>query len=1216
MKKEKPSSRKPLKDPKEKMRQSESSEVWAKCGIKGEEERQKVSRRTIEESFTEADVARLLEEAEGAAFGTEGSNQDAAPGSSHDKFHNLLQDLIRQNQQAVFESHNLGELGSFLGQVLQMSGEDHGCRPQPKAGSRSLYPLPVHACPEDCSRKPFLQTLLGALNSLHGVPCNPSKGANKTSMRALKRLQRIVEDAELLKEPLPKLNFHEFFSQRKLDYSGEEVKVAKGIKWESVSLSFPEEVGRLKLIDFVEGGVRHFVEHIDDYLLDPHDQEIGKTPKVFVDPAEWPTVCRGLVERGLCTIMKESQLFHVNQKPLLNGMFSVSKNEFKGNIEVTRLIMNLKPWNRNSRSLVADTGTLPSVTSLGALFLNEEENLCICSEDIRCFFYLFETPEAWWRFMGFGLAVPSEVVPHDLQGEVCYLCSKVLPMGYLNSVGIAQHVHRVVVRRCMGELNPPIGAESEMRRDRPFSQNNNLFRVYLDNYDQLRKVNKDLASVIEGSTTTEVDELRKMYEEKGLPRHPKKSVQSQFQGEIQGAWVDGIKGEVSAKASKVMKYVALILELLSRGKASQRELQVIGGGLVYVAMFKRALLCCLNQLWKTIVDMEGLPTGARRPLRKDVVHELVRFVSLLPLATMNLRNKFDALVTASDASTSGGGICVSRGLTPYGMSAALSSVRGDILEAHDFSQILSIGLFDGIGALRVALDLLQLPVAGHVSVDINEHARRVVEAWFPDTIFLDDIHEVTEEQVKSWSLKFCLVALVLIGAGPPCQGVSGLNWDRKGALRDGRSVLFQHVPRVVNLCRKFFPWAQIHFLGENVASMDFEDCTTMNEGYGCRPWYVDCDGISPCHRPRLYWCSWELVESEGSELWLGSDGRLPLQGEAKLRALFDKSAFCEQGWELPEGRSLPTFTTSRPSPHPLRRPAGLKTCRDHETLRWREDEHRFPPYQYKDENCLTNRKGEFRPPTISEREAMLGFPIGFTKQCMSKAFHDTVSHRDCRLTLLGNTWSVGVIAWLILSLVHVLGFCEDLSVQEIVDRLTPGKAQNLHSLLLRPPFQRSTRTFEVSELLVQKLAGLVSIKGEDILIQGYSDVPTRYQRLRASIPSGLWRWRTITGWKWAGNPEHINALELRSVLTTIKWRVEQQEQCDLRCAHLVDSLVVLHALSRGRSSSRKLRRTMMKICSYLLATGLQPIWAYVDTKTNPADRPSRFHIKKKWLKKV
>ena len=60
----------------------------------------------------------------------------------------------------------------------------------------------------------------------------------------------------------------------------------------------------------------------------------------------------------------------------------------------------------------------------------------------------------------------------------------------------------------------------------------------------------------------------------------------------------------------------------------------------------------------------------------------------------------------------------------------------------------------------------------------------------------------------------------------------------------------------------------------------------------------------------------------------------------------------------------------------------------------------------------------------------------------------------------------------------------------------------------------------------------------------------------------------------------------------------------MRFVHLVDSLVVLRALSRGRSSSRKLRRTLAKIGALLLASGSVGAWSYVDTRQNPADRPA------------
>ena len=147
-------------------------------------------------------------------------------------------------------------------------------------------------------------------------------------------------------------------------------------------------------------------------------------------------------------------------------------------------------------------------------------------------------------------------------------------------------------------------------------------------------------------------------------------------------------------------------------------------------------------------------------------------------------------------------------------------------------------------------------------------------------------------------------------------------------------------------------------------------------------------------------------------------------------------------------------------------------------------------------------------------------------------------------------------------------------------------------------------------LLVQKLLTLVSMKGEDVMIQASSEDQIKYQRMRTSVPAKLWRWKAVAGWRWSGPKEHINVLEMRASLPALRWRIEQVVRS--KFVHLLDSLVCLHSLSRGRSSSRKLKRTLLRTNALLLATKSQAVWAYVHTKENPADRASRLPVKRKW----
>ena len=660
--------------------------------------------------------------------------------------------------------------------------------------------------------------------------------------------------------------------------------MAKSFQWKMVEAAMPDAVGSLELEAFCGEGTLQYVKEFEGFLMPAQDQHLGRTPSIMVEQRHWPEVCRGLLRKGVCRLMHVSSLHHVGDRPLLNGLFAVSKNESsvdeQGNsFEVCRLIMNLVPTNSCCRSLVGDTSTLPSVVGMASVILEDNQLLITSSEDIRCFFYLFRTPPSWWKYMGFAREVPPEALPEGYVGGGWHLVTQVLPMGFVNSVAIAQHVHRRVISRALQGEQRLAGRQQELRRDRVFSTADQLFRVYLDNYDELYKVDRKLADTLTGTPSAWTLAVRQTYEDLGLPRRPKKAVTQELRAEVQGAWLDGEAGTATPKGEKVVKYVRLACELLVRKKASQKELQIVGGGFVYIAMFRRPLLAGLNALWRRIVELGEVSHRKREALGDEVELELIRFIALTPLAFMDFRTGISEEVTASDASTTGGGLCVSRELSPYGVAAAQAQCRGDILSQDDVDPILVVSLFDGIGALRVAVDALRVPVAGYISVEISEDARRVVESWFPDVKHITDVAFIDENEVSSWSLLYPGVCAVVLGAGPPCQGVSGLNSDRKGALRDARSSLFSHVPRVEQLLRRFFRWCPVFRLAENVASMDAQDCAVMNEAYEGAPWLIDAGGVSLARRPRLYWVTWEPIELEGASKEVGELHKLPLAGK-------------------------------------------------------------------------------------------------------------------------------------------------------------------------------------------------------------------------------------------------------------------------------------------------------------------------------------------------
>ena len=781
-----------------------------------------------------------------------------------------------------------------------------------------------------------------SLNSLWGVDLTNERMANKVQQTCLKGIFQEVRRFCALEHPVEELQWKDFFSIRSIDYKGEEVKVARKFCWKNICPALPKEIGRVPLADLCTHGSKHYVMNFDHYLRPRTEWKLPKPPRVMVEEKNWGEVCEGLVATGVCTFIEEAEIFHTERGPLLNGLFGVSKEEWTDQgTEVFRLIMNLVPLNSLCRAMSGDVDTLPSWGTMSPYFLQPTQCLLVSSEDVKCFFYTLSVPPCWVKYLAFNKLVPHHVLPQHLQGKRVYLASQVLPMGFLNSVSLAQHVHRnLVLARSQGTEAPANAPERELRKDRSFVAGDTAWRIYLDNYDLLEKVEATTMVEVEGTLAPGALALRQQYEQWNVPRNVKKTVQRSSRCEVQGATVDGTRGVAYPREGKLAKYFALAMRLCRETSATQKQWQVVCGGLVYFAMFRRPLLGGLNQVWQHIERFERESSHVRKTPR-DCILEVLRFLGCLPLARLDFRLDMHPVVTCSDASQQGGGICASHSLTSYGALVAQGSLRGEVAEHTGDHMVLSVGLFDGIGALRVALDVLEAQVIGHVSVEQDPKATRVVEAHFPGTMVVPAVEAISEEMVLQWSTRFSQCSVIILGAGPPCQGVSGLNADRQGALKDARSSLFAHVPRVRGLLKKYFAWCPVFTLMESVASMDKADRKVMSEAIGAEPLLCNAGTFTWCNRPRLYWIDWEV--SEGHDVPLETNNTEQPR-TIVLEGCQDIKQVIREGWlKVDPQQAFPTFTTSRPQKKAGRKPAGIHHCTMAELERWSSDLHRFPP---------------------------------------------------------------------------------------------------------------------------------------------------------------------------------------------------------------------------------------------------------------------------------
>ena len=100
---------------------------------------------------------------------------------------------------------------------------------------------------------------------------------------------------------------------------------------------------------------------------------------------------------------------------------------------------------------------------------------------------------------------------------------------------------------------------------------------------------------------------------------------------------------------------------------------------------------------------------------------------------------------------------------------------------------------------------------------------------------------------------------------------------------------------------------------------------------------------------------------------------------------------------------------------------------------------------------------------------------------------------------------------------------------------------------------------------------------------------------RTSIDPSRWVWSVADAYPYKVG-QHINVLELRA---------RSSVSCGQRFLHMSDSQICLAVLTKGRSSSRKLNYLLRRICALTLTLNIYPLYAWIESRLNPADEPSR-----------
>ena len=135
------------------------------------------------------------------------------------------------------------------------------------------------------------------------------------------------------------------------------------------------------------------------------------------------------------------------------------------------------------------------------------------------------------------------------------------------------------------------------------------------------------------------------------------------------------------------------------------------------------------------------------------------------------------------------------------------------------------------------------------------------------------------------------------------------------------------------------------------------------------------------------------------------------------------------------------------------------------------------------------------------------------------------------------------------------------------------------------------------------LLSRVNHTGSDIRVSsGQILNPKAYPR--QSIQAGWWVWRSTFKTRWT-SPEHINSLELRSILLAVKFHVNNLKKSNCRIFHITDSYVCMSIIGKGRTSSGKLGHCLKQLNALLLLFNLYLVVGHVESRENPTDDASR-----------
>lgn len=930
--------------------------------------------------------------------------------------------------EALSKCKSLADCGIWLAwglknQLLDLrNGAAGPSRAAGRSRSSGLFPLPV-SFPSllptsstdpvasggiDLATECWLAVACSAINGYYGCHKDGTqRKPGKVHRAALGALRGKIKRF-LLGEVPHNLVFSEVVGElhaRKVNYCGEEVSQPIPVTAEQIEKGLPPEGhgGSVDVMDFLVGRTKFLMANPDECVLPVSEwSSVRRQAKVHVKKGEEINIFELLRKRGVIRWVPASTAFLTPDGPLLNGLFGVIKpGKFTSqNLPVLRVIMNLIPANSILSVISGDIGALPSPVAWMPLVIDEGTEIFMSQADMSSAFYLFGVPQGWQKFMVFNFSTDGVNIGLEAGVQFRPACI-VLPMGWSSSVGVMQQISRQVLLR--KGLSPAL----ELRKGKPLppwfaqamrtsSSETAWWQIYLDNF---------MSAELEMPGTSGLNiRLQKdaveAWQSTGILTADDKQVLSSPEVVELGVRLDGPNGLLGAAPERILKTMWASVHFLLKPRWEKKLAQIILGRWIFILQFRRAAMGVLSRSWETIET----PWPALA-LVKRVEKEVLTLMCLAPLLQTDLRSSYDPTVSCSDASETGGAAAISNGLTWSGRSLVASLVNLSLRPVE--LPILVISVFNGLGAAFRIYDVLGVKVAGKIAIDISRCGNRVTRSTWPDVMELHNVEDIKRDQVREWANAYPRVQEVHVIAGFPCVHLSSARANRQNLAGEGSKLFWTLLTLLGWIHDIFGTFCKVKHCIENVASMDESARREISRELDIVPIKLDPADCLDFNRPRLAWCSSELYAMEGVSLCPERDYFRALVTGDNIPV----ASWIRPGWHWSAagtGAKFPTFMKAirRSQPPPV--PAGYHRASEATLKRWRDDEFRFPPYQYGPNFLLESPNKEARVLDASERELLMGFGAGHTSSCMlaSEIKKSWTAYEDARKSLCGDSFSV------------------------------------------------------------------------------------------------------------------------------------------------------------------------------------------------------------------